>query len=339
MNEENKKKDDEINLIELFAILWHRRKMIITVTLIAAIGAVIFSIISIVLPPEISPLPNKYTPEALMLINDSSSSGGGLSSMLNSSSLGGLASLVGLNVSSSSVNSQLAVYLVETNSLLDSVVDEFGLIERYKIKKYPRTESRKMLKKWLKAEYDNVSGVLSIDFTDYDPVFAQSVVNYCVTYLEQRFEELGLDKNKIEKENLEMSIANTFQEIMRLEEESRRLEHSVAAGSFYGGLPAITIEATRILMELEAQKQIYTEFKVQYEILKVTMLSEQPVFQVLEMAEVPDKKSRPSRVLLCIIVTFAAAFLAVSLVFTQNAIANIKSDPEAMAKLRGKNEQ
>jgi hypothetical protein len=314
--------------------------MIITIVLIAAISAVIFSIITIVMPPEISPLPNMYTPAALMLINDrSSSGGGGLTSMLNSSGLGGLASLVGLNVSSNSVNRQLAVYLVETNSLLDSVVDEFGLIERYKIKKYPRAESRKALKKLLISSYDTVNGVFSISFTDYDPVFAKSVVDYCAVYMEKRFEELGLDQNKIEEENLETSIANTLQEIIRLEEESRRLEHSVAAGSFYGGPPAISIEATRILMELEAQRQIYIEFKVQYEMVKVTMNSEQPVFQILEIAEVPDKKSGPSRALFCVIVTFAAGFIAVFVAFAQNALANIKKDPVVMAKLRGKNEQ
>jgi hypothetical protein len=40
--------------------------------------------------------------------------------------------------------------------------------------------------------------------------------------------------------------------------------------------------------------------------------------------------------MLCIIVTFAAGFFSVFLAFVLNAIANIKKDPEAMAKLRGK---
>jgi uncharacterized protein involved in exopolysaccharide biosynthesis len=336
MNEEDIKKDEEISLIDLIAVLWQRKVMIIIITLIAVIGVVIFSVMSLILPPEKSFMPNVYTTKALMLINNSSSSGGGISSMINSSGLGGLASLVGMSLAPSSTNSQLAVYLVETNLLLDSVVDEFDLINRYKIEKYPRAESRKKLKKLLIAEVDSSSGVLSISFTDIDPVFAQSVVNYCTVYLEKRFEELGVDQNKIEKENLEISIANTYNEILKLEEESRRLEHSVASVSLYGGLQAISIEANRILMELEAQKQIYTQLKVQYELLKVTMASEQPVFQILEMADVPDQKSGPSRGLLCVIVTFAAGFFAAFLAFAQNAVANVKKDPGAMAKLRGK---
>ena len=69
-------KDDEINLIDLFAVVWCRRLMIILITGLAMAGVVAFSIVSLVLSPEISPLSNEYTPKAFMLINNSSSSGG-----------------------------------------------------------------------------------------------------------------------------------------------------------------------------------------------------------------------------------------------------------------------
>ena len=74
--------DDEISLIDLFAVLLRYKVMIIVLTVLAAIGAVVFSIISLVLPPEKSPLPNLFTPQAHMLITESSSGGSGLSSML-----------------------------------------------------------------------------------------------------------------------------------------------------------------------------------------------------------------------------------------------------------------
>jgi uncharacterized protein involved in exopolysaccharide biosynthesis len=65
------------------------------------------------------------------------------------------------------------------------------------------------------------------------------------------------------------------------------------------------------------------------------MASEKPVFQVLELAEIPDMKSGPGRGLICIIVTFAAGFFSVFLAFVLNAVENIRKDPEAMAKLSG----
>jgi uncharacterized protein involved in exopolysaccharide biosynthesis len=340
MNSETEKtdSDNEISLIDLFAVLWRWKVMIIVITLTAAVGVVIYSNISRALPPEKSYMPNVYTPEALMLIDNRSSSGS-LSSMLGS--MGGLASLMGVNVSTSASTSQLAVFLVETNSFLDSVVDNFDLIRQYRLEKdlSPRANSRIRLKKSLIAEFNSSTSVLSITFTNKDPVFARDVVNYSVALLGQRFDELGLDKNKIEKENLEINIANTFQEIMKLEEESRNLEQSVAFGLPYGRLPAITTDITRIELELDAKKSLYTQLVVQYELLKVSMASESPVFQILEMAEVPDFKSGPNRGIICIIVTLAAGFLSVFLAFALNAISNIKKDPQAMAKLRGINEK
>jgi uncharacterized protein involved in exopolysaccharide biosynthesis len=138
---------------------------------------------------------------------------------------------------------------------------------------------------------------------------------------------------------LELNIANTYQDILELEEESRRLEQSVANAYPGGRLPSITTDINRISLELAAKRQVYTQLKVQYELLKVNMASEKPVFQILEMAEIPDMKSKPSRGMLCIIVTFAAGFFAVFLAFVLNALSNIKNDPEAMAKLRGKSEK
>jgi uncharacterized protein involved in exopolysaccharide biosynthesis len=325
--------DDEIALIDLFAVLWRRKIMICVIVIAAMIGVVGFSVISLVLPPETSPLPNEYTPQALMLINDGASPGGTMASMINASGLGGLAGLAGIG-GAGATYSQLAVYLAGTNTFLDTVVDEFDLMTRYKVEKSPRAQSRKILKNALSVKYDDKSGVFSIGFTDIDPVFAQSMVNFCVTYMERRFNELGVDKNKIEKENLEINIANTFAEIQKLEEETRKLEQSVNRGYASGTIPAITLELNRLQTELSAQRQVYSQLRVQYELLRVSMASEKPVFQILELAEVPDQKSGPGRGLICIIVTVAAGFFAVFLAFVLNMISKIRNDPEAMAKLR-----
>lgn len=326
--------DDEISLIDLLAVIWQRRVMVIAIILTAMVGSVVFSIISLVLPPEKSPLPNYYTPEAHMLINDPSSSGGGLSSMMNSSGMGALAGLAGINVGNGPTTGDVAVYLMGANSLLDTVVDKFDLITRYKIKPKdpPRATSRMLLKKSLTGEIDEDSGVFTISFRDIDPVFAQEVVNFCVRYLEQRFNDLGLDKNKIEEANLRVNIDNSFKEIQKLERESQQLGASAARG---GTIPVIALELSRLSMELEAQKQVYTQLKIQHELAKITLSSEKPTFQILEMADVLDQKSGPSRGLICIIVTFAAGFLAVFIAFVRNSIDHIKKDPEAMAKLRG----
>lgn len=327
-------KDDEISLIDLFAVLLKYKFLIIGLTGLGMLVAVIISIISLKLPPEKSFLPNEYTPKAQMLINDEGSSGG-LSSMLSSSGLGSLANLAGVNVGGGgSSNSALAGYLVQSNSILDSVVDKYNLIERYKIEKSPRAASRDILKKALKSDFDNDTGVFSISFTDTDPEFAREVVNYVVDLVEERFNELGIDKNKLQEANLKENIQHSYDEIRSLEKQIQTLEHSVSNVYNPSSAPSIMLDSSLLKMELSAQQQIYAQLKVQYESLKVTMASEQPVFQILEYAEVPDRKSAPSRGKLCIIITFAVFFISVFLAFAINAIQNIKNDSEAMSKLR-----
>jgi len=324
---------DEIDLLDLLSVLLRRKWLIVGITATAALLLVIFSFLSIKLPPTVSMLPNEYTPKALMLINDSASEGGGLSSLLNSSGLSGLASMAGLSSSLGSTNSGLAVYLATTNNFLDAVIDEFSLIERYEIKESVKANSRKELEKRLSAEYDEESGVFSLSYTDIDPQFARDVVNFCVGYFERRFEEMGLDQTKLQKENLETNIKATYEEIGRLETESRELQESVSMGRAGKSIPSIVMESERIKLEIEAQKTIYTQLKTQYELVKVSMASEKPVFQILEYAEAPDMKSGPSRGMICIVGTMAAFFLSILIVFLLNAIDAIRKDPVAMAKL------
>lgn len=333
--EQTEQLENEITLIDLISVVWAKKKLIIAVTCLSMVIVVGTSIISLMQSPEKSILPNEYTPKALMLINDSSSSGGNLSSMLSSSGLSSLANLAGLSSSGGSTYSDLAVYLAGTNNFLDSVVDKFYLIDRYKIEKSPRAMSRVILKKSLKTEIDEKSGVFSISFTDIDPVFAQSVVNYSVEYLQKRFDEIGLDKNKLSKENLEINLKNSYNEIIKLEKQSQALMSSISSGRQLPGGSSVMLESKRLEIELEAQQEVYKQLRTQYELVKIQIASETPVFQVLEYAEVPDQKSGPSRGKLCIAITLTAFFGSVLLVFLMNAIRGIKNDPVAMAKLMG----
>jgi uncharacterized protein involved in exopolysaccharide biosynthesis len=325
--------EKEISLFDLFLCLWRYKKLILIISICAALFAVAGSIISLVLPPEKSFLPNLYTPRANMLINDSASSGGGIAAALGASGLGSLASLAGVNVSGGPTFSSLAVYLVYSDTMLDSVVEKFDLITRYKIKEHVIAKSREALKKKLKGVYDDESGVFTVSFSDYDPYFARDVVNYCVDYLSDWFDILKLDKNLLQKENMEKSIVTAYESIRELEKEVHNLELS-ATVLYNSPAPNIALETRRINMELNAQQQIYTQLKVQLELTNTAIASETPVFQVLETARVPDLKSGPGRGLLCIIVTFGAFFFSVFLAFSLNALENIKNDPEAMEKFR-----
>lgn len=326
-------KDQEISLVDLFAVLWKRKWLIIIFTGLAMVFAVVYSILTIKLPVEKSPLPNLYTPRAQMLINNDSSSGG-LSGMLSSSGLGGLASMAGVNVKGGASNSSLAKYLVHSDKTLDDVVQQFDMIEKYKIEKYVKSESRKILKQKLSCVYDEDTGVFTIAFTDKDPEFAVEVVNYVVKILERRFEEIGIDKTLLSKKNLEENIDTTYKNIQDLQKQIMGIESSVSNVYSSAGTQSIMMDTSMVKMELQVQENIYSQLKAQYEMLKVSMASEKPVFQILEYAEIPDQKSGPSRGKLCIIITFVSIFLSVFMCFLLNALENIKSNPEVLDKFK-----
>ena len=320
-------KDEELSLLDLFAIPWRRKGMIIGITLIAMIGVVIFSFISIRLPPETSPLPNRYSSRAYMLITEGRAPAGDRETLL------------GYRVRGGQTYASLAMFLLRSNTLLDSVIDDLAMMGWYDDNGLHAMLTRGMLRAGLGPSHNENNGVLSVSFTHIDPVFARDVVNLTVINLESRFLELGVDRSRAEQERLELHLAEVFQNILLLDEERRRLEQSVAFIPLVGGnLPAIMADISRATMESEAMRQVYTQLRIQHEVLRATVAAEIPMLQILEFAEVPYQRSEPSRAMICIIVSLVAVVFSVLLAFVLEGISSVRNDPVAMAKLRGKNE-
>lgn len=100
-------------------------------------------------------------------------------------------------------------------------------------------------------------------------------------------------------------------------------------------LPALALKFIHLKRDLFVQEKIYEILIQQYELTKLSIEGEEPIFQVLELAEVPDKKSGPSRSLICIVTVFLAFFFSIIAVFILNAVKNIKSDPEKIKRIKG----
>lgn len=391
---------DEIDLLDLLAVLFRRKRLIIWTTVLSAAGVLLFSLVTLLLPPETSYLPNVYTPKAVMLINNDTA--GGIGSALSSSGLGDLAALAGVSASGQSYGT-LAVYLAGIDSYLDAIIARFDLVARYEIDKYEKADTRKKLKELLTPVFDDETGILTISFEDIDPVFATEVVNYAVELLDKRFATIGGNRNQTRKTQLEEKLADVSLEMRRLEEDIQAFQTKYGVISVESlateqiatiaqvrsqlimkemeiktysslarvedpqirrlrterdnllkllteleegyseyesilpstrDLPKIALEYAHLKRDLLIQETIYKLLIQQYEATKLALAGEEPVFQILEVAQVPDKKSGPSRGMLCVVVTMAGFFLSVLLAFVREAVGNIKKDPEQMKKLR-----
>jgi tyrosine-protein kinase Etk/Wzc len=100
-------------------------------------------------------------------------------------------------------------------------------------------------------------------------------------------------------------------------------------------LPAIAFEYAKLQRDLQVQVEVYKVLTQQYELAKLNAAGQEPVFQILELAEAPDMKSGPARANIVIVAILAGFFGFVLLAFILEAIMNIRKDPEAMAKLTG----
>ena len=155
--------DDTVSLLDLLNVLARRKWLIIVTTLSAAAGVVAFSYLTIVLPPDQSPLPNYYRAEALALINDEMNDGAG--QLLAQSPLGSLADLGDVGGQS---YGELALRLLESRTLLDAVSEELNVVERFELTEYPVAQARVLLRSKSSFELDSATGILSISLEDTD---------------------------------------------------------------------------------------------------------------------------------------------------------------------------
>ena len=110
---------------------------------------------------------------------------------------------------------------------------------------------------------------------------------------------------------------NLLNQISRIEEGFTNSSGTVMPAK--RDLPEIAQRYQKLTTDLEIQRKIYEALSQHYELTKLSLESE-PVFQVLEGPEIPDRKSGPSRGKLCTIVIFLAFLASIMLAFLLNSI-------------------
>lgn len=213
-----KTNEDEIDLLDLIGVLFRHKWLIIVTTAAAALLILLYSILSLKLPPEKSFLPNKFKPVSTVKIN-SGDGGGGLASLMGSSDLGALGSLIGLGETGNS-NAALAMKLATSRTILDQIADEFDLMTVYEIDSdYPVTDLREAITENLSLTEDGATNTLAISYEDIDRELATKIVNRLVGILEEAFTVIDRDSNRSQKELLEQKIVDVDRQMRELQDE------------------------------------------------------------------------------------------------------------------------
>lgn len=207
----------ELDLRDLVGYVWKQKWFIIIFNLLAAMGSVGFHLACLKMSPYKSPLPNVYTAEALILIQEPSAESG-----LSGSSFD-LPKTMSDDPGSFSYGS-LAIKLFKNKNIVDVVAEEYNIAERYDFQESKKTKARVKIWSSIDTYFDKKSNTVHLSYTDVDPLYAANVLNRMVLLLRETFSDIHSKKNQIEKKMLEEKLSNNITEMVELENELKMMQ-------------------------------------------------------------------------------------------------------------------
>lgn len=287
--------DEEIDLRELFRVLWKGRWLIGGITAVAAVISVIVALM----------LPNIYRAEALLAPN-SQEGAGGLSAL--AAQYGNLAGLAGINIGNTSTDKvAVGLEVLKSRKFISEYIERHDILvplmaatgwdsETGKLEIDPglydessntwtrdvspprksipsMQEAYKVFTDILSIAQDNTSGLVTVSIEHYSPDVAKQWVDWLV-------EDLN-------RSTMRRDVAAAEQAIEYLNEQ---------------------IEKTSIA---ELQKVFVSLIEEQTKTVMLAEVSDEYLLKTLDPAVVPELKARPKRAFIVILATFLGGFLGV----------------------------
>lgn len=297
----NDQYDDEIDLRELFMVLWAGRIKIVAITAVFAVASVIYAL----------SVPNQY--KATALLAPAQSSGGGLSGALGQ--LGGLASLAGVSIGGGeSSEAQIAQEIMKSWNFIEAFIADNDLaVELFAAEGWRKGSNELKInndvydsqnKQWL---LENESGVVGPPsswnlFETFSERLAVSedkksgLVSVSIEYYSPQIAKQWLD--------MYVSAVNAHMQQRQVDKVTNNINYLQAQ-----------IEKTSIA---EMREVFYTIIEEQTKNKMVAEASPEYAFVAVSPSMVPEEKSQPKRALICILGTLLGGMLSVLLVLTMH---------------------
>ena len=210
-----REREKTISLLDLAYVFAANRWLIILLTLFGAVFIVAFSIYTLKMPADSpwNPMPNYYQPLTKVQINEQGGSASSLSSMLgDGGSLGNL--LLSGTLGGASDSMTLAKELLYSNDLIDAVIEEHDILQRFEEAEFPLTSARNAVKDGLEIGTSGASGsltgtnILYMAYQDLDPVLATQILTTVLREVEAAFRNLTLERILNKKSFIEERLAS-----------------------------------------------------------------------------------------------------------------------------------
>ena len=292
--------DDEIDLRELFSVLWAGKKVIVAITGLFAAAAVVYAL----------SIANEY--KASIVIAPAQQEGGGLSGALGQ--LGGLASLAGVSLGGGGgseaavaqeimqswgfveqfiVNNELEVevfaaegwnktsnVLTIDSDLYDKDSNKLLIDEDGQLRAPTSWELYEAFSKRLSVSEDKKSGLTSVSIEYFSPIVAKNWVDLYVAAINEHMRQRKLSQVNSNIEYLQAQIEKTSIAEMR--------------------------EVFYQIIEEQVKNKMLAEASPEY------------AFVTVSPSMVPEEKSKPKRALICILGTLLGGMLSVLYVLVRH---------------------
>jgi len=290
--------DDEIDLRELFNVLWTAKKLIIQITAIFAIGSIAYSL----------SLTNYYKSESLLIARSASETQG-------LSQFSGLAAMAGVSLPSSGEDKAAQmIELIKSRQFVKHLMTFENILPSMMAAKTYNSASQELLfnqklydtetKTWkgkpkkngliipsyleahevyigmLSISQDKITGFISINIEHISPLFAKEFLELIIRESNELLRKKDMEESKQGLGYLTSELSKTpFVEIK---------------------------ESINALIEAQLETQMLAQIHQDYILIEI-----EPPF-------IPEKKSKPSRSLICIVGTMLGGMLSVLIVLIRH---------------------
>lgn len=302
----NTMRDDEIDLRELFSVIWQGKWLIAGVTLVFAVASVVIALM----------LPNIYKSEALLAPASEEQGAGGLAGL--ASQFGGLASMAGINLGGNggTDKTQLAIEVLKSRQFIGEFIEKHQILpELMAVDKWnmadntlsfdsdvyvqesktwvrkvnlpfqPKPSLQEAYKEFLKifnVNKDNETGMINISVEHQSPFIAKQWIDWLIADI-----------------NLAMKERDVYEATRSTEFLNKQIELTNVAD-----IRTILYK----LVEEQAKTIMFAEVRDEY------------VFKTIDPAFIPEEKAKPKRAIICVLGTVLGGMLAVMMVLLRHFV-------------------
>jgi uncharacterized protein involved in exopolysaccharide biosynthesis len=301
---------DEIDLIELWRVVWAGKYLIISFVLFCTFLAGVVSFIF---------LPKEYKSTATLI-----------PAKQEKSSFGSLSGLIGdlpLPINLPGQGSNNIMSFLESRTLKERLISKYNLLPvLYSDIWNPETKDwevaapdkkptiikalqSEILDKFFSVSQDNKTELINMSWSgknaDFCSLMLERLINELTFFLENEY----VSDAKREREFVEGQLTKATEELEYWERQ----------------LPSEKLSLSKITRERLASQAIYTELRKQLELAKINEAKKLETFEVLDKPFVPEKPFKPTTKLNVMLTFIASFFIALFGIFFLNFIRNLKN--------------